>query len=79
MAQQHFIDDAAHQLRTPKAGIKTQLDLVSEQTDKESLRHSLQQVNMGMGRIVRLINQMLNLAQVGPDANRAERILHALS
>jgi two-component system sensor histidine kinase TctE len=70
LSQQRFIADAAHQLRTPIAGIKTQIDLASGQTDKEALQHSLQQLNISTGRIVRLINQMLNLAQVEPDANR---------
>ena len=70
LSRQRFIADAAHQLRTPIAGIKTQIDLALRQTDKVSLQNSLQQLNIGTGRIVRLINQMLNLAQVGPDADR---------
>ncbi len=71
VSQQRFIADAAHQLRTPVAGMKTQIGLTLGQTDNKSLQHSLQQLNNSAGRIGRLVNQMLDLAQVEPDANKA--------
>lgn len=62
--QQQFIADAAHQLRTPLSGLKTQVSLALRQTDPTSLRHSLDQMNASTDRTIRLINQMLVLAQV---------------
>ena len=69
-AQQSFVSNAAHQLRTPVAGLITQIDLASRQTDRESLLHSLQQLRISSERMARLVSQMLDLAKVGPDANK---------
>jgi len=70
-AQQRFIANVAHQLRTPLSGLKTQTDLALRQTDHDSLRHSLQQLSVSTDRTVHLVNQMLSLAQVEPRANKA--------
>lgn len=69
--QQRFMADAAHQFRTPLAGLKAQTDLALRQTDPEQQRHALEQVSAGAGRTVRLINQMLALARVEPGADKA--------
>ncbi len=69
-AQQRFIADAAHQLRTPLSGLKAQLGLALRQSDPEDMRHSLDQLNSSADRTVRLVNQMLALAQVEPDSER---------
>ena len=69
-AQQRFVSNAAHQLRTPVAGLITRIDLALRHTDRESLLHSLQQLRMSAERIARLVSQMLDLAKVGPDANK---------
>jgi len=68
--QQRFIADAAHQLRTPLAGLKAQTDLALRQTDPEQHRHALEQLSTSVGRTVRLINQMLALARVEPGADK---------
>jgi len=70
-AQQKFIADAAHQLRTPLSGLKTQTELALRHNDPESLRHSLQHLNRSTNRTVHLVNQMLALAQVEFWANKA--------
>lgn len=70
-AQQCFIADAAHQLRTPLAGLKAQTDLALRQTDPEQQRRALEQLSAGTGRTVRLINQMLALAKVEPGADKS--------
>lgn len=69
-AQQSFVSNAAHQLRTPVAGLITQIDLALRHTDSESLLYSLQQLRMNSERISRLVSQMLDLAKVGPDTNK---------
>jgi two-component system sensor histidine kinase TctE len=69
-AQQSFVSNAAHQLRTPVAGLITQIDLALRQTDRQSLLHSLQHLRISAERMARLVSQMLDLAKVGPDANK---------
>lgn len=68
--QRRFIADAAHQLRTPLAGLKTQASLALRQSVPGSLQHSLKQIDASTDRTIRLINQMLALAQVEPGSDR---------
>jgi two-component system sensor histidine kinase TctE len=62
-AQQRFIADAAHQMRTPLTGLKMQSDLALEETDPEQLRHSLVRIAASTERASHLINQLLALAR----------------
>ena len=62
-AQQRFVADAAHQMRTPLTGLKTQAQFAMRETDPESLRHALQQIATGVDRAGRLVNQLLTLAR----------------
>jgi two-component system sensor histidine kinase TctE len=62
-AQQRFIADAAHQMRTPLTGLKMQTDLALVETDPEQLRRSLRQIAASADRAAHLINQLLALAR----------------
>lgn len=62
-AQQRFIGDAAHQMRTPLTGLKTQAQFAMRETDPEALRHALRQIATGVDRAGRLVNQLLTLAR----------------
>jgi len=62
-AQHRFIADAAHQMRTPLTGLKTQAQLAVRQTDPAELRHALRQIASGADRVARLVNQLLTLAR----------------
>lgn len=62
-AQQRFVADAAHQMRTPLTGLKTQAQFAIRETDPEALRHALRQIAMGVDRAGRLVNQLLVLAR----------------
>lgn len=64
--QTRFIANAAHQLRTPLAGIKTQVDFALRQTDPEMIKHSMQQVQTSSDRTIHLVNQLLSLARAEP-------------
>ncbi|WP_341675875.1 sensor histidine kinase N-terminal domain-containing protein [Niveibacterium sp. SC-1] len=63
MAQQRFVADAAHQMRTPLAGLKMQTELALSEHDPEVLRESLMRINQGAERAAHLINQLLALAR----------------
>jgi two-component system sensor histidine kinase TctE len=65
-AQKRFISDAAHQLRTPLAGLKSQTDLALAETSDPALRARLQRVNESASRSAHLVNQLLALARAEP-------------
>lgn len=70
-AQQRFIADAAHQLRTPVAGIKTQTELALRQTPAGESHATLYQLHTATEQATRLINQLLSLARAEPGTERA--------
>jgi len=75
--QQRFIADAAHQMKTPLAGLRTQSELALRQTDTQELKRSLRHIAAGTERATRLINQLLALARAehrGAEAAAAEPI-----
>lgn len=62
-SQQRFVADAAHQMRTPLAGLKTQAELALRQSDIGGIEQTMRQIAMGADRASRLINQLLALAR----------------
>lgn len=66
--QRRFIADAAHQLRTPLSGLKTQADLALCLDDPAEIRHSLKQMQTAAGHAAHLANQLLVLARAEPGA-----------
>lgn len=65
-AQKRFLSNAAHQLRTPLAGLKTQTELALRQKDQEQIQESLRHINTSAKRATRLAQQLLALARVEP-------------
>ena len=61
--ERRFLSDAAHQLRTPLAGLKSQLDLALTETDPGALQARLRKVNSAVERSAHLVQQMLALAR----------------
>jgi len=70
-AQKRFIADAAHQLRTPIAGLKTQTELGSRQPQSAEGKAMLKQLHTATEQMTRLINQLLSLARAEPNAGPA--------
>ncbi|MDP1957194.1 MAG: sensor histidine kinase N-terminal domain-containing protein, partial [Rhodocyclaceae bacterium] len=62
-AQQRFIDAAAHQLKTPLTGLKTQVELALRETDQNHLRGYLQRIAASVDRAAHLTSQLLQLAR----------------
>ncbi|MCE2946864.1 MAG: sensor histidine kinase N-terminal domain-containing protein [Betaproteobacteria bacterium] len=73
-AQQRFIADAAHQLRTPTAALKTQVELAQRAGDPAETRERLAQIHAAADRNARLVNQLLSLARAEP--GRTEPMAH---
>jgi two-component system sensor histidine kinase TctE len=67
-AQRRFVANAAHQLRTPIAGLKTQSELALRQKDPAEINHALGLIHTGAARAARLANQLLALARAEPEA-----------
>ena len=61
--QQRFIENAAHQLRTPIAGLKTHAELARRQDSPPALRDLLDMIASETDRTGHLINQLLTLAR----------------
>ena len=70
-SQQRFIADAAHQLRTPIAGLKTQAEMALRTRDPEALRGTLDNIVAAAARMGSLVARLLALARTGPDARES--------
>ena len=61
--QKRFIADAAHQMKTPLAGMRMQTELALRQTSQPEIHRSLEQLAKSSASATRLINQLLTLAR----------------
>jgi two-component system, OmpR family, sensor histidine kinase TctE len=62
-SQKQFVADAAHQLKTPLAVLRSQADFAARQTDPAALNEVLDDIRATTARISRLVNQLLALAR----------------
>ncbi len=65
--EQRFIADAAHQLKTPLAGLKTQAELALREKEPAKIAHALDQINQASGNLAHMVNQLLILSKAEPD------------
>ncbi len=80
--QRRFMADAAHQLRTPLAALKMELEHAVREPDPAKHVRALTLLHSGMDRMSRLTGQLLTLARAEPGAlssvNFKRLDLHAL-
>jgi two-component system sensor histidine kinase TctE len=72
-AQQQFISNTAHQLRTPITGMQAQLELLIAERDAQPVRHRLLTLQESIRQLAHSSNQLLTLARADPAANIAAR------
>jgi two-component system sensor histidine kinase TctE len=77
-AQKHFLADAAHQLKTPLAGLRTQAELAQReidagQHDPKALKASLQQIARSSQSAAHMVNQLLAMARAEDEEQGAHR------
>lgn len=73
--QSRFVADAAHQLKTPIAAVKTELEVALREDDQERARQSLRGAQAGLERLSRLASQLLSLARNEPEAAGAVQLV----
>jgi two-component system sensor histidine kinase TctE len=82
-SQKRFIANAAHQLRTPLAGLKTHAELARRDPDATEMRALLDMIASETERTSHLVNQLLTLAHtepgVGPAPGREPVNLHDIA
>lgn len=75
--QKHFLADAAHQLKTPLAGLRTQAELAQREIDTnggdvQGVKRSLQHIARSSQRAAHMVNQLLSMARA-EDEEQARR------
>ena len=77
--QKHFLADAAHQLKTPLAGLRMQAELAQReietgQGDAKALTRSLQYIAHSSQRAAHMVNQLLAMARAEDKENTGQRL-----
>lgn len=70
--RRHFLANAAHQLKTPLAGLKVQAEAALREKNLSHVQHALRQISNGSENLARLANQLLSLARAEPESGLAD-------
>ena len=74
-AQQQFVADAAHELRSPLTAVQLQLQLLKRAPDEAARAAALERLERGVQRSTHLVRQLLTLARQDPQAAQADERL----
>lgn len=72
--EQRFTDDAAHELRTPLAALKTQAQVALAADNNSDKQHALHKIVQGVDRASHLVNQMLVIARMEKISSHDENV-----
>ena len=78
-AQRRFAADAAHELRTPLTALNLQLQLAERAASDEDRARAFERLRQGIRRATRLVQQLLTMARLDPDAAAAPPVAVAVS
>lgn len=67
-SKQRFVANAAHQLRTPLAGLKTYIGILQKLVSEPAAKEVLHQLDAGADRTTHLVNRLLALSKVEQSA-----------
>lgn len=70
--ERRFIGDAAHEMRTPLAILRIHVQNALEAQDADARGQALQFLLGGVDRLTRVVNQLLTMARVEPEAARED-------
>ncbi|EGI77698.1 sensor histidine kinase [Hylemonella gracilis] len=77
--QRNFLADAAHELRTPITALRLQLQLLERATGEAQRQQALLDLRAGVERAQRLVEQLLQLSRLAPDApKQVHRPVHLI-
>ena len=68
-SQRQFISDAAHELRTPLAALQLQIENLAFCRNEEDVESRMIELDSGVKRASRLVNQLLKMARLEADRN----------
>jgi signal transduction histidine kinase len=71
--QRQFLADAAHELRTPIAALRLQLQLLERAGNAAQREDAISELAAGIARAQHLVEQLLQLSRLGPDAPSLQR------
>ena len=66
--QRHFLADAAHELRTPMTALRLQAQLVERASEPAQREAALAELRQGLDRTQHLVERLLQLSRVAPEA-----------
>lgn len=70
--EHRFTADAAHELRTPLAAIKTNLQVIQKARSKDEQAEAIGGLEISVDRATRLVDQLLTLARLDPKYDKNE-------
>lgn len=73
--EQRFTADAAHELRTPLAAIKTNLQVLQRARSADEREEFIAALGASVERATRLVNQLLALARLDPQSQAQDTVL----
>ena len=76
--ERRFTSDAAHELRTPLAALKTHAQLARSSSRQADRDHALAQLTRGVDRAAHVVDQLLDLARVEPGAQQPGQAMQSV-